>query len=46
MQIVHEDNPLIFLYRIRNLTGYSADVAGIEAYVDGVFDVSRAAFLE
>ncbi|MFC7403504.1 ABC transporter substrate-binding protein [Georgenia alba] len=42
---VQEDNPIIYLYRLRNLTGYTEDVAGVETYADGVVRLSRAAFL-
>jgi peptide/nickel transport system substrate-binding protein len=43
---VQEDNPVIYLYRTRNLTGYTQDVAGISTYADGVVRLSRAAFVD
>lgn len=42
---LHEDNPLIYLYRQRSLTAYTDNVAGIETYADGVVHLSNAAFL-
>jgi len=46
MQRVVKDDPLIYLYRQRNLTAYSEDVVGVSTYADGVVRLSRAAFLE
>ncbi len=46
ISIVHEDDPIVYLYRQRNLTAYRDDVAGIATYTDGVVRLSRAAFLE
>ncbi|MFP5315771.1 MAG: ABC transporter substrate-binding protein [Actinomycetes bacterium] len=43
---VQEDNPIIYLYRIRSLTGYSTDIAGVETFADGVVHLSNAAFVE
>ena len=42
---LHEDNPLIYLYRQRSLTAYTTNVAGIETFADGVVHLSNAAFL-
>jgi peptide/nickel transport system substrate-binding protein len=33
---LHQDNPLIYLYRQRNLTGVSTSVKGVQVYPDGV----------
>lgn len=47
--VVQRDNPLVYLYRVRSITGYTTTepgVAGIETYADGVVRLSRAAFLE
>ncbi|MBC2934634.1 ABC transporter substrate-binding protein [Nocardioides sp. zg-1228] len=43
--LVHEVDPIVYLYRQRNLTGYSEDVAGVSTYGDGVVRLSRAAFV-
>lgn len=45
VQRLHEDNPLIYLYRQRSLTAHTNNVAGIETYADGVVHLSNAAFL-
>jgi peptide/nickel transport system substrate-binding protein len=42
---VRQDNPIIYLYRVRNLAAYTTDVAGVELFPDGVVRLSRAAFL-
>lgn len=46
VQQVHVDNPIIYLYRVRSLTGYTADVAGVATYPDGVVRLGHAAFVE
>jgi peptide/nickel transport system substrate-binding protein len=46
VEIVQEDNPIVYLYRIRSLTGYTTDIAGIETFADGVIHLSDAAFVE
>ena len=46
MTQVRRDNPIIYLYRIRNLAAYSTDVAGAEVYPDGVVRLSRVAFVD
>jgi peptide/nickel transport system substrate-binding protein len=43
---VQQDNPVIYLYRTRSLTGYADEVAGISTYADGVVRLSNAAFVE
>jgi peptide/nickel transport system substrate-binding protein len=43
---VQQDDPLIYLYRQRNLTAYSEDLVGVSTYADGVVRLSRAAFVE
>ncbi|WP_051297813.1 ABC transporter substrate-binding protein [Brevibacterium album] len=43
---LHEINPVIYLYRQRNLTAYSEDIAGVQVYADGVVHLSRAGFVE
>ena len=46
VRIVQREDPLIYLYRQRNLTGFSEDVVGVSTYADGVVRLSRAAFVE
>lgn len=43
---VQKDNPVIYIYRQRSLTGYSTGVAGVEMFADGVVHLSGAAFVE
>ncbi|MCZ2401876.1 ABC transporter substrate-binding protein [Paenarthrobacter sp. Z7-10] len=43
---VAQDNPIIYLYRVRSLTAYSKKVAGIETYADGVVHLRDAAFVQ
>lgn len=42
----HKDDPIVYLYRQRNLTAYSHGVAGVATYPDGVVRVNKAAFLK
>jgi peptide/nickel transport system substrate-binding protein len=44
--IVQRDDPIIYLYRTRSITGVSKDVAGVSTYADGVVRLSEAAFVE
>jgi len=39
-----KDNPLIYLYRQRNLTGISKDVSGVQVYADGIIRVAFAGY--
>ncbi|WP_334683993.1 ABC transporter substrate-binding protein [Arthrobacter sp. CAN_A6] len=43
---IQEDNPIIYLYRLRNLTAHTTNIAGIETFADGVVHLSNAAFVE
>lgn len=43
---VQEDNPLVYMYRIRNLTGVANSVAGVEQFGNVVLRVSDAAFVK
>lgn len=43
---VQKDDPLIYLYRQRNLTAYSDDLTGVSTFADGVVRLSRAGFVE
>lgn len=45
VQQVQKDDPIIYLYRPRNLTAYSTDVAGVATYADGVVRLGKAAFV-
>lgn len=45
VEIVQREIPILYLYRERNLTAYTTDVAGIETYADGVVRLGRAGFL-
>lgn len=45
VEIVQRDLPILYLYRERNLTAYTTDVAGIATFADGVVRLGRAAFL-
>jgi peptide/nickel transport system substrate-binding protein len=44
VQILHQDDPLIYLYRQRNLTGVSNTVKGVQVFPDGVIRVGFAGF--
>ncbi|MDQ0382121.1 ABC transporter substrate-binding protein [Amycolatopsis thermophila] len=43
-QVIQRENPIVYTYRLRNLTVHSARVAGVEVYSDGVVRLGRAAF--
>ncbi|WP_432545718.1 ABC transporter substrate-binding protein [Kineococcus sp. SYSU DK004] len=45
VEVVQAEDPIVYLYRVRSLTGYTEDVAGVETYADGVVRLGRAAFL-
>ena len=40
--LIHEDDPIVYLYRQRNLTGVSDDVTGVQVFPDGVLRVAFA----
>ena len=44
MEKLHQDDPLIYLYRQRNLTGVSNTVKGVQVFPDGVIRVGFAGF--
>ncbi|MFC0110086.1 ABC transporter substrate-binding protein [Kibdelosporangium aridum] len=44
--IIQQQNPIVYTYRLRNLTVHSERVAGIEVYSDGVVRLGKAAFVE
>ncbi|MGH3660787.1 MAG: ABC transporter substrate-binding protein [Micromonosporaceae bacterium] len=39
---VQDDNPLVYLYRQRNLTGVSTDIGGVQVFQDGIIRVAFA----
>ncbi|TMM36250.1 MAG: ABC transporter substrate-binding protein [Actinobacteria bacterium] len=41
---LHEDVPLMYLYRAKNLTGVSSKVAGVQVYGDGLIRLGAAGF--
>jgi peptide/nickel transport system substrate-binding protein len=45
VEIVQRDLPILYAYRLRNLTAYTSDVAGVETYADGVVRLGRAGYL-
>lgn len=42
VQQLQKDNPLVYLYRQSNLTGFTAAVKGVQVYPDGVVRIARA----
>lgn len=46
MDRVRQLNPIIYLYRPRNLTAYATNVSGISVYTDGVVRLANTAFVE
>lgn len=42
---VQKDNPVIYLYRQRNITALRNEVGGVATYTDGVVRLSNAAFV-
>jgi peptide/nickel transport system substrate-binding protein len=45
-QKLQQDDPLIYLYRQRNLTGVSKTVSGVQVYADGLLRVAFAGYLK
>ncbi|WP_116109965.1 ABC transporter substrate-binding protein [Amycolatopsis ruanii] len=43
-RVIQRENPIVYTYRLRNLTVHSARVAGVEVYADGVVRLGKAAF--
>jgi len=41
---LHEDAPLIYLYRVKNLTGVTSKVVGVQMYGDGLLRFGTAGF--
>jgi peptide/nickel transport system substrate-binding protein len=44
--LVAQEDPIIYLYRQKNLTGVSDTVAGVEVYGDGLLRLAHAGFVE
>ncbi|MGW3625842.1 ABC transporter substrate-binding protein [Streptomyces sp. NPDC000880] len=45
VQLIQRENPIVYLYRMRNLTVHSTRVAGVEVYSDGLVRLGKAAFV-
>ncbi len=43
--LVQRDNPIVYTYRVRNLTVHSGQVTGVRVFSDGVVRLGRAAFV-
>ena len=41
-----KDDPIIYLYRQRNLTGVSKDISGVQVYPDGIIRVAFAGYTQ
>lgn len=46
VQVIQQQNPIVYTYRLRNLTVESHRVAGVEVYSDGVVRLGKAAFVK
>ncbi|WP_291526491.1 ABC transporter substrate-binding protein [Bifidobacterium sp. UBA744] len=44
--LIREDSPIIYLYRMRYLTAVSSQVAGVSVYGDGIIRLANAALVE
>ena len=42
--LLHQDDPLIYLYRQQNLTAFSNKVKGVQVFPDGVIRAAFAGF--
>jgi len=45
VQLLQKENPVVYTYRLRNLTVHATRVTGVEVYTDGVVRLGRAAFV-
>jgi peptide/nickel transport system substrate-binding protein len=45
VQVIQRENPIVYTYRLRNLTVHSTRVSGIEVYSDGVVRLGKAAYV-
>jgi len=41
-----KDDPIIYLYRQRNLTGVSKDISGVQVFPDGIIRVAFAGYTQ
>ena len=41
---LHQDAPLIYLYRQKNFTGVASNVVGVQVYGDGLIRFAHAGF--
>ncbi|CAM3538230.1 ABC transporter substrate-binding protein [Kibdelosporangium persicum] len=46
VEVIQRQNPIVYTYRLRNLTVHTRRVAGVEVYSDGVVRLGKAAFVE
>jgi len=46
IKIVHDDAPIVYLYRLANLTGFTSAVAGVQVFPDGVVRLGAAGFVK
>jgi len=45
VQLIQRENPIVYTYRIRNITVHTTGVAGIQVFSDGVVRLGKAAFV-
>ncbi len=45
-QELQKDNPLVYIYRQRNLTGVSKEISGVQVYADGLLRVAFAGYAD
>jgi peptide/nickel transport system substrate-binding protein len=45
VQLIQRENPIVYTYRLRNITVHSTAVTGVEVYSDGVVRLGKAAFV-
>ena len=45
-QELQKDNPLVYIYRQRNLTGVSKKISGVQVYADGLLRVAFAGYAD
>ncbi|TDV52046.1 ABC transporter substrate-binding protein [Actinophytocola oryzae] len=45
VELIQEETPVVYTYRVRNLTVHTTRVTGVEVYSDGVVRLGKAAFV-
>jgi peptide/nickel transport system substrate-binding protein len=45
VEVLQKENPVVYTYRVRNLTVHTTRVTGVEVYTDGVVRLGKAAFV-